>query len=117
MIFQVKKFIISIVAKCLKYLSPTKRVDILMSIIGHCIKRESPGKALQFLFELDNRLYFLEGEISVKYGKGIHTKHRHINYHQFFIKNLNPDERVLDVGSGNGLLCYEMVIHVQALMF
>jgi 2-polyprenyl-3-methyl-5-hydroxy-6-metoxy-1,4-benzoquinol methylase len=96
----------------LKKLSPSRSVNLLNEIIGNCVKEESPEKALQFLFDLDNRLYFLEGKLAVLYGKGIHTKHKHINYHQFFIKNINNDEHILDIGSGNGLLCYKMVTEV-----
>jgi ubiquinone/menaquinone biosynthesis C-methylase UbiE len=70
---------------------------------------------LKLLLELENRLYVLEGEASVAYGNGIHTKHRHINYHQFFIKNLRPGERVLDIGCGNGFLSYDMVTQVPGV--
>jgi len=115
MILKLKKFIIFILVKYLKNLSPIRRANLLNNIIGNSVKEESPEKSLQFLFDLDNRLYFLEGKLAVLYGKGIHTKHKHINYHQFFIKNINSDEHILDIGSGNGLLCYEMVTQVQGV--
>lgn len=64
MTLRLKKFIIYMLVKCLKYLPSTKRVDTLIRIIGNFVKEESPEKSLQFLFDLDNRLYFLEGKIS-----------------------------------------------------
>ena len=36
------------------------------------------------LFDLDNRLYHAEGDLSVAYGGGLHSKHRHIRYYDFF---------------------------------
>ncbi len=101
------------VAKVVKTISPSTRVAVFMLLIDPVVQQDKPERALRFLFELENRLYQLEGQTSVRYGGGIHTKHRHINYHQFFIKNLKPGERVLDVGSGNGFLAYDVVTSVK----
>jgi ubiquinone/menaquinone biosynthesis C-methylase UbiE len=86
-----------------------------MHLIRLSVQQTSPKKTLQFLFELENRLYSLEGKASVDYGKGIHTKHRHTNYHHFFVKNLKPGERVLDIGCGNGFMSYDMVTQVPGV--
>ncbi|NVM23940.1 MAG: class I SAM-dependent methyltransferase [Desulfobacterales bacterium] len=86
-----------------------------MNIVRMSVARNSPKETLEFLFELENRLYNMEGKASVDYGNGIHTKHGHINYHDFFIKNLNPSESVLDIGCGNGLMSYDMVTKVPAV--
>lgn len=64
----------------------------------------TPEEAIKFLMELDNRLYSLHGKASIKYGNGIHTKHKHINYHQFFKDNITSGENVLDIGSSFGEL-------------
>ena len=61
---------------------------------------------------MENRLYLLEGKTSIDYGNSIHTKHRHINYHKYFIKNLSPEEKVLDIGYGNGFMDYDIVNQV-----
>jgi SAM-dependent methyltransferase len=64
--------------------------------------------ALRFLFRLDAALYPLTGRYAVAHGGGTHTKHRHTRYHDFFVERLAPDERVLDIGCGNGLLAFDM---------
>lgn len=112
---QLKNPLIFICAKGLKCLPQKKRIDILMHIVGLSVWRSTPKETLRFYFELEKRLYLLEGKASIKYGNGIHTKHKHIKYHQFFIENLNPGEHVLDIGSGNGSMSYEMVTQVSGV--
>ena len=110
--FRLANIMIYGIAKYLKRLTISNRVGALMRLIHLSDNHASPKKTLQFLFELENRLYSLEGETSIEYGNGIHTKHRHINYHKFFIKNLNPGEKVLDIGCGNGFMDYDIVNQV-----
>lgn len=69
--------------------------------------------ALRYLLELDNHLYSLLGQASVRYGNGIHSKHRHINYHDFFIRHINPNETVPDLGCGNGACSYDIATSVS----
>jgi SAM-dependent methyltransferase len=69
---------------------------------------KSPTDALRLLFTLDHRLYALQGAQAVAYDNGVHTKHRHTRYHDFFVKRLRPGERVLDIGCGIGALAYNM---------
>lgn len=73
--------------------------------IAYC-KRVNPADALRFLFDLDNRLYQLQGRMSVAYGSGIHTKHRHTRYHDFFTDRVKNNERVLDIGCGIGAVAH-----------
>lgn len=67
-----------------------------------------PAEALRFLFELDADLYPLQGWTSVAYGGGLHTKHRHTRYHDFFVNRIHKGEHVLDVGCGVGALSYDI---------
>jgi SAM-dependent methyltransferase len=60
------------------------------------------------LLRLDNRLYALEGQHSVRHGGGLHSKHRHTGYHGFFLARVNVGERVLDVGCGIGALTHDL---------
>jgi len=67
-----------------------------------------PDEALRFLFRLDAKLYSIQGQKSVEYGNGLHTKHRHMNYHDFFVKRVKAGERVLDIGCGIGAVAYDV---------
>lgn len=77
----------------------------VISSIARCL---TPKKSLVFILELERRLFYLTGEESIRYGNGIHTKHRHTRYHDFFTNRLYRGEKVLDIGCGNGALSYDM---------
>jgi ubiquinone/menaquinone biosynthesis C-methylase UbiE len=63
---------------------------------------------LRFLLGLDASLYPLQGQLSVNYGGGVHTKHRHTRYHDFFVRRIKRGERILDIGCGIGALAYDV---------
>lgn len=107
--------ILNLFAGFLRRKEPSKRTEILLHLFRKVIARMDPKEALKFFFEFENKLYLLESEFSVKYGGGIHTKHKHIRYHDFFVKNIKPDQKVLDIGSGNGLLSYDMAMNIPGV--
>jgi SAM-dependent methyltransferase len=45
---------------------------------------------------------------AVRYGDGVHPKHRLTRYHDFFVDRLRPGERVLDVGCGIGSVAVDL---------
>lgn len=67
-----------------------------------------PDQVLRVLFRLDNWLYFLQGKIAIAYGGGMHTKHHHTRYHDFFRDRISAGERVLDIGCGIGAVAYDV---------
>lgn len=67
-----------------------------------------PADALRFLLALDSELYVVQGRLAVAYDNGVHTKHRHTGYHEFFIQRVTASERVLDIGCGMGALAYDV---------
>ena len=61
-----------------------------------------PATALRELLELES---VVSGQIdlaSMRYGDGVHVKHRLMAYHDFFVSRIHANERVLDVGCGYG---------------
>jgi len=84
----------------------------LEGLLGEAAARRAnvlpSDEALCFLFRLDGRLYTLEGTKAVEYGSGIHTKHRHMRYHDFFVERISTGERVLDMGCGIGALAHDV---------
>ena len=67
-----------------------------------------PAAALRLLLRVDQRLYALEGEHAIRYGEGLHVKHRLTRYHEFFTAHVKPGERVLDIGCGVGAVAYDV---------
>ena len=60
------------------------------------------------LIQLNNKIYALTGKLACEYGDGLHPKHRLMKYHDFFVNQLSPGEKVIDIGCGNGALAYDM---------
>ena len=58
--------------------------------------------------KLHNLFYRLSACFAIKLEGGLHPKHRLMDYHKFFINNINKGERVLDIGCGNGSLSYDL---------
>lgn len=47
-------------------------------------------------------------QAAIRYGEGVHVKHRLTHYHDFFVERVNAGERVLDIGSGKGEVAYDL---------
>jgi len=103
-----KKYNRKIVALALRWV-PMKVVEpVIQEFITAYLSRNDYTKSLRFLFRLDNYLYKLEGQKAVEYGCGVHTKHRHTRYHDFFTERIESNQTVLDVGCGIGALAYSV---------
>jgi 2-polyprenyl-3-methyl-5-hydroxy-6-metoxy-1,4-benzoquinol methylase len=86
----------------------TLPASLLEGLAGFCVRARIRGVpaevALRYLFRLDTDIYAVEGVKAIEYGGGVHTKHRHMRYHDFFVERIGKGERVLDVGCGDGAL-------------
>lgn len=90
------------------WLPMTALQHLLMIVIKRRVRRLPAGEALRFLLEIDRRLYHLTGKQSVRYGDGTHSKHRHTDYHRFFIDRIKREQRVLDIGCGIGAVAWHI---------
>ena len=87
----------------------TKLLLILLRIL--------PAKySLKFLLHPDNILYELIFQEAIRYGKGVHPKHRLTDYHRFFIENVKEGEKVLDIGCGFGELTYDIAVKSKSAL-
>src|SRR5688572_13565294 len=83
-------------------------VEFIFRLITRRIAGKPPKQALKMLFSLDALLYQIQGEQAVAYDGGIHTKHRHMKYHDFFTNRINKDDRVIDIGCGIGAVAHDV---------
>lgn len=68
----------------------------------------NPRESLEFIFNLEKQLYTLVSEEAARYEGGLHPKHRITAYHDFFVSHIKENEKVLDIGCGNGALAYDI---------
>jgi SAM-dependent methyltransferase len=92
----------------LDFLPQGKLESLLTGLMARRTARLQADEALRMLFRLDAQAYSLVGRYAVAYGGGLHTKHRHIRYHDYFVARCAPNERVLEVGCGNGALSHDI---------
>lgn len=65
---------------------------------------------------INNFSYKIIGFLAIRANGGIHPKHRILNYHQFFLDNISPSDRVLDIGSGTGAVAYDIASKAKKVM-
>ena len=57
---------------------------------------------------LHSFFYKVSSILAIEAEGGLHPKHRLMDYHRFFVDNVEPGCRVLDIGCGNGALAYDL---------
>lgn len=82
--------------------------SLLVEVAKHRAQKLPPADGLRFLFGLDAAFYPLHGQLAIAYDGGLHTKHRHIHYHDFFVERIQSGQRVLDIGCGIGAVAYDV---------
>jgi len=84
-------------------LVPAKlRVGLVKGLIAVDSRVGSPAEALRRQFLILDMVERVIAERATAYGGGEHPKHRLMRYHDFFVGNIAPGSRVLDVGCGYG---------------
>ena len=71
---------------------------------------------LYVLIRLHNYLYHKISRVSTKLNNEIHPKHKIMNYHQFFVNNIDENSKILDIGCGNGFLSYDIAKKAQKVV-
>ena len=72
------------------------------------IKSRAIDLALRTVLYVHILTYRVAGVLASMKEGGVHPKHRLIQYHKFFLDNIEPTDRVLDVGCGDGVLTADM---------
>ena len=108
----INRFVEKLAARVFRQSTRLLSRDSLEAMSVQAISRRAnalpPDEALRLLFNIDAALYLEEGRHAIRYGDGVHTKHRHMRYHDFFVERIRRDERVLDYGCGNGAVAYDV---------
>lgn len=61
---------------------------------------------LKLLLIIHNWIYVLISKIAVRYSDGTHPKHEILKYETWFSDKINHEEKVLDIGSHSGGMCF-----------
>ena len=109
-----KKILLKLINSLLRPVPARMKDSLVRTLIRSRVQSQTPDKALRFLFELDDVLYELQGIKAIEYGHGVHAKHRLIRYEDFFVARIRKNERVLDIGCGNGFLAHAVVSRTGA---
>ena len=99
-----KKFILSLLdsINAIWTLLPVKfRIFFFKSFMA-VESRGNPIKSLKFLFRMHDSVEQFINQSAIRYEGLNHPKHRLTKYHDFFIKNIEDNTKVLDVGCGHG---------------
>jgi 2-polyprenyl-3-methyl-5-hydroxy-6-metoxy-1,4-benzoquinol methylase len=71
---------------------------------------------LKKYIDLHNKSYAEISRLVLALNNGIHPKHRILNYHKFFVDNLQDSDTVLDIGCGNGYLAYDLAAKAKEVI-
>ena len=68
---------------------------------------------LRLFLKLHTNLYKRISFLSRKLNNYIHPKHKIMNYHQFFVDNIEKDSKILDIGCSIGNVTYQVAKKAQ----
>jgi len=89
-------------------LSDEQFVQNIFWLISRRIKSETSPQSLKLLFSLEDLIYGAQGQMAIAYDGGIHTKHRHMKYHDFFTSRVEKSDHVIDIGCGIGAVAFDI---------
>ena len=59
---------------------------------------------IKIILIFHNFLYKVISKLAIKENRGIHPKHELMKYADFFLKNIDTGDAILDIGCGNGMI-------------
>jgi len=101
--------------RLLLFIPQKKLYEFVMSLIRRKSASLSSSDSLIFLFSIENKLYRFINKEAVRYGNGVHPKHQHIKYHDFFVRHIEPNTSVLDIGCGVGAVAWDIAQQVPGV--
>jgi len=63
-----------------------------------------------------NHCYKKISKLAKQLEGGVHPKHRIMDYHKFFVDNVDASDDVLDIGHGNGLLAFDVARKAKSVL-
>lgn len=111
---RLRRSMAQLVLTSLKRMSPQVYQNLVIESLTSQVATLPPKESLRLLFRLENEIYEMQGQQAIRYGNGVHTKHRHTRYADFFIRHVQPQQRILDIGTGIGKVAYELATRTQA---
>lgn len=78
------------------------RVGFIKGLIVVDSRIGDSANAMRRAFSISDLTDQVIAERATVYGNGEHPKHRLMRYHDFFVENIPPGSRVIDVGCGYG---------------
>ena len=73
---------------------------------------------LKIFVNLHNISYKVISKLAIKLNNGVHPKHKILDYHKFFVDNVDKNDNIIDVGCGKGNNAYDIASkakHVVAI--
>lgn len=101
------------IKRIIKLLTAEEQGELAFLILERMTTNDA-ALAADPLMRLDSKLHELHGQAAIAQNGGIHPKHELTAYHQFFVERIQPDERVLDFGTGIGAVAYDIAEQTKA---
>lgn len=79
-----------------------------LSLEKMVVQHQSLKEKLAEQINQHNQSYAAISHLVVEMNNGIHPKHEIINYHLYFLDQVEPSDLILDIGCGNGYLAYDL---------
>lgn len=73
-------------------------------------------RVFALVVRIHNKCYNVLSQLAIMDNNGTHPKHRILGYHQFFVGAALPTDRVIDVGSANGEVAYDVAAKAREVV-